>query len=146
MVPRSRSEGPDERDRSLLEGLERQGQAYGIDGRAQRAAGPLAGARAARVDIGGHAFPGVPTAQATRPAMWSSSAPPTASPWWVTSCSRVRSAAATSRTATVQRFVHSIRTKLFPLDDDVAFLCGHGPGSTLGTERRTNPYAGERVG
>jgi hydroxyacylglutathione hydrolase len=34
----------------------------------------------------------------------------------------------------------SIRTKLLPLGDDVAFVCGHGPGSTLGAERQTNPF------
>jgi glyoxylase-like metal-dependent hydrolase (beta-lactamase superfamily II) len=27
-----------------------------------------------------------------------------------------------------------------PLGDDVAFLPGHGPGSTLGHERKTNPF------
>ena len=39
--------------------------------------------------------------------------------------------------------ISAIRTKLFPLGDDIQFICGHGPGSTFGTERRTNPYAGE---
>ncbi|BDG73149.1 MBL fold metallo-hydrolase [Roseomonas fluvialis] len=39
--------------------------------------------------------------------------------------------------------ISAIRTKLFPLGDDIQFICGHGPGSTFGEERRTNPYAGE---
>jgi glyoxylase-like metal-dependent hydrolase (beta-lactamase superfamily II) len=39
--------------------------------------------------------------------------------------------------------ITAIRTKLFPLGDDIAFLCGHGPGSSFGIERRTNPYAGD---
>ena len=34
----------------------------------------------------------------------------------------------------------SIKTKLLPLDDDMAFICGHGPTSTIGHERATNPY------
>lgn len=34
----------------------------------------------------------------------------------------------------------SIRDKLLPLGDDLAFLPGHGPGGTLGQERATNPY------
>lgn len=34
----------------------------------------------------------------------------------------------------------SIRDKLWPLGDDVTFLPGHGPTSTLGEERRQNPY------
>jgi len=33
-----------------------------------------------------------------------------------------------------------IKDKLLPLGDDVAFLCGHGPMSTIGEERRTNPF------
>ena len=39
--------------------------------------------------------------------------------------------------------ISAIRTKLFPLGDDIQFVCGHGPGSTFGAERRANPYAGE---
>lgn len=34
----------------------------------------------------------------------------------------------------------SINDKLLPLGDDVGFICGHGPGSTFGNERRTNPF------
>ena len=34
----------------------------------------------------------------------------------------------------------SIMTKLLPLGDDVSFICGHGPGSTFGQERQTNPF------
>jgi glyoxylase-like metal-dependent hydrolase (beta-lactamase superfamily II) len=36
--------------------------------------------------------------------------------------------------------IRSIRTKLLPLGDDFAFVCGHGPTSTIGQERRTNPF------
>lgn len=41
--------------------------------------------------------------------------------------------------------LRSIRTVLFPLGDDVAFIPGHGPMSTFGEERRHNPFVGERV-
>ena len=34
----------------------------------------------------------------------------------------------------------AIHEKLLPLGDDISFLCGHGPGSTFGAERRTNPF------
>lgn len=34
----------------------------------------------------------------------------------------------------------SIRTKLLPLGDDVRVLCGHGPETTIGAERRLNPF------
>jgi hydroxyacylglutathione hydrolase len=34
----------------------------------------------------------------------------------------------------------SINDKLLPLGDDVAFICGHGPASTIGRERASNPF------
>jgi glyoxylase-like metal-dependent hydrolase (beta-lactamase superfamily II) len=39
--------------------------------------------------------------------------------------------------------VRSIRDKLFPLGDDVTFFPGHGPTSTFGEERASNPYVGD---
>jgi hydroxyacylglutathione hydrolase len=39
-----------------------------------------------------------------------------------------------------ETLITAIRTKLLPLGDDVSFLPGHGPGSTIGHERRTNPF------
>ena len=36
--------------------------------------------------------------------------------------------------------IDAIQRKLLPLGDDVMFLCGHGPGSTFGAERETNPF------
>ncbi len=36
--------------------------------------------------------------------------------------------------------IKSITDKLLPLGDDVAFICGHGPGSTIGYERASNPF------
>jgi hydroxyacylglutathione hydrolase len=42
-----------------------------------------------------------------------------------------------------EALIRSIRQKLFPLGDHIAFLCGHGPGSTFGAERRSNPFVGE---
>jgi hydroxyacylglutathione hydrolase len=36
--------------------------------------------------------------------------------------------------------IASIKTKLLPLPDEVAFLCGHGPMSSIGEERETNPF------
>ena len=36
--------------------------------------------------------------------------------------------------------IRSIREQLWPLGDDVVFLPGHGPASTFGEERRTNPF------
>lgn len=42
--------------------------------------------------------------------------------------------------------IHSIREKLFPLGDDVNFICGHGPMSTFGQERATNPFVSDHRG
>ena len=36
--------------------------------------------------------------------------------------------------------IHAITTKLLPLGDAYSFICGHGPMSTLGEERRSNPF------
>lgn len=36
--------------------------------------------------------------------------------------------------------ISSIKDKLLPLGDEVGFLCGHGPGSRFGDERRGNPF------
>ncbi|WP_432287427.1 MBL fold metallo-hydrolase [Aminobacter sp. BA135] len=36
--------------------------------------------------------------------------------------------------------IRSIKEKLLPLGDEIGFICGHGPGSRFGDERRSNPY------
>jgi glyoxylase-like metal-dependent hydrolase (beta-lactamase superfamily II) len=41
--------------------------------------------------------------------------------------------------------IASITTQLWPLGDDVAFIPGHGPMSTFGEERRSNPYVSDRA-
>ena len=43
----------------------------------------------------------------------------------------------------IDLLVQEIRKKLFPLGDEVTVLPGHGPPTTIGTERRTNPFVGE---
>jgi glyoxylase-like metal-dependent hydrolase (beta-lactamase superfamily II) len=42
--------------------------------------------------------------------------------------------------------IRSIREKLFPLGDAVRFVPGHGPESTFGAERHTNPFIAGRYG
>ncbi|CAI0742525.1 hydroxyacylglutathione hydrolase [Serratia entomophila] len=42
-----------------------------------------------------------------------------------------------------QALIDSIRTKLLPQGDDMAFIPGHGPMSTFGHERQTNPFLRE---
>ncbi|MFA5121103.1 MBL fold metallo-hydrolase [Zavarzinia sp.] len=41
--------------------------------------------------------------------------------------------------------VRSITEQLWPLGADVTFVPGHGPHSTFGAERRSNPFVGDRV-
>ncbi|MDO8287798.1 MAG: MBL fold metallo-hydrolase [Parvibaculum sp.] len=42
-----------------------------------------------------------------------------------------------------QSLVTAIREKLWPLGDDVTFVPGHGPLSTFGAERRSNPFVAD---
>lgn len=39
--------------------------------------------------------------------------------------------------------IKSITEKLWPLGNDTTFISGHGPLSTFGRERQTNPYVGD---
>ena len=39
-----------------------------------------------------------------------------------------------------RQLLKSIRDKLLPLEDDVTVLSGHGPVTTIGRERATNPF------
>lgn len=41
--------------------------------------------------------------------------------------------------------IRSIRERLWPLGDDVQFIPGHGPTSTFGHERRTNPFVADGI-
>ena len=44
-----------------------------------------------------------------------------------------------------QALIDSIKTKLWPLGNDMRFIPGHGPMSTFGAERANNPFVGDRV-
>jgi hydroxyacylglutathione hydrolase len=44
-----------------------------------------------------------------------------------------------------QDLIDAITQKLWPLGDNVQFVPGHGPMSTFGQERRTNPFVADRV-
>ncbi|MGC4024970.1 MAG: MBL fold metallo-hydrolase [Mesorhizobium sp.] len=39
-----------------------------------------------------------------------------------------------------ETLIRMIKEKLLPLGDDIGFICGHGPGSRFGDERRGNPF------
>lgn len=44
-----------------------------------------------------------------------------------------------------QDLIDSITRKLWPLGNDVTFIPGHGPTSTFGEERRSNPFVGDHA-
>jgi hydroxyacylglutathione hydrolase len=131
-------EGPDERDRFLLEGLERQAPQFGMGG-VRNVAPDRWLAEGDEIRIGEHAFavlhcpghtPGhlVFVSEAIRFAvvgdvLFSGSIGRTDFPY-----------------GDHAALIRAIEDKLLPLGDDVSFICGHGPGSTFGTERRSNPF------
>lgn len=134
--------GPDARDAFLLAGLEQQGRLFGIAG--ARAVTPdrwlaegdevsIAGEQFTVLHCPGHT-PGhvVFVSPAARLAV----------------VGDVLFRGSIGRTdfpyGDPDALVRSIRDKLFPLGDDIRFLCGHGPGGTFGEERLTNPFVGER--
>lgn len=41
--------------------------------------------------------------------------------------------------------IDAITTKLWPLGEDITFIPGHGPVSTFGRERKTNPFVGDHA-
>lgn len=45
-----------------------------------------------------------------------------------------------------QDLLDAIKRELWPLPDDMRFVPGHGPMSTIGHERRTNPFVADRRG
>ena len=44
------------------------------------------------------------------------------------------------------QLLSGIRSKLFNLPDSTLILPGHGPATTIGAERRSNPFVGENAG
>jgi glyoxylase-like metal-dependent hydrolase (beta-lactamase superfamily II) len=44
------------------------------------------------------------------------------------------------------QLIDAIQSRLFPLGDDVSFIPGHGPMSTLGHERQTNRFVADHRG
>lgn len=131
-------EGPDRRDRFLLDSLAQQGRAFGIHD-ARNVTPDRWLEEGAEVSIAGEAFevyhcpghtPGhvVFVSQALRFAI----------------IGDVIFRGAVGRTdfpyGDGAALITSIRSKLLPLGDDIYFTCGHGPGSSFGVERRSNPF------
>lgn len=130
-------EGPHAAERPLLDNLDKQGQAYGIEARVVTPDRWLADGDT--VSVAGHTFEVMHC--------------PGHSPGSVVLVNRPQRFAlmgdvlfqgSIGRTdvplGSHEALMHSIRSKVLTLDDDFAFICGHGPTSTIGQERRTNPF------
>lgn len=131
-------EGPDERDRFLLEGIAAQAASYGIPG--LRNATPDSWlAEGDTVDIAGRSF-----AVLHCPGHTPGHVVFVHAEGRIALLGDVLFRGSVGRTdfpyGDTDALLRSIKEKLLPLGDDIAFLCGHGPDSTLGTERRTNPF------
>jgi hydroxyacylglutathione hydrolase len=131
-------EGPDQRDLFLLQGLAQQGQGFGMTD-ARNVTPDRWLAEGDEVTVGGHVF-GVLHCPGHTPGhlvFVSRSAP-------FALVGDVLFRGSIGRTdfpyGDHHALLRAIADKLLPLGDDVQFLCGHGPGSTIGTERRTNPF------
>jgi hydroxyacylglutathione hydrolase len=131
-------EGPDQRDRFLLQGLETQAPTFGMTG-VRNIVPDRWLAEGDQVRVGDQAFavlhcpghtPGhlVFVNQDSRFAI----------------VGDVLFAGSIGRTdfpyGDHAALIRSIKEKLLPLGDDLSFICGHGPGSSIGAERRTNPF------
>lgn len=134
-------EGPDERDRFLLDGLEQQGRAYGLVG-ARNVLPDRWLKEGEQIRIAGQSFdilhcPGHTPGHLV----------------FVNAAARFALVGDVLFQGSIGRtdfpygdhdaLIRSIKQKLWPLGDDIAFICGHGPGSTFGVERRSNPFVGE---
>jgi len=130
-------EGPHEAERPLLEGLEEQGRAYGMQARAVTPNRWLS--EGDTVAVAGHVFEVLHC--------------PGHSPGSVVLVNRpqrfvlmgdVLFQGSIGRTdlpfGNHEALLKAIRTKVLPLGDEFAFICGHGPTSTIGHERQTNPF------
>jgi hydroxyacylglutathione hydrolase len=132
--------GPDERDRFLLDGLKITGEGYGIlDARPCVPDRWLA--EADHVVIAGHSFEVLHC--------------PGHTPGHIVLLDRkmgfgifgdVLFRGSVGRTdfpyGSTENLLRSIREKLMVLDDRTVFICGHGARSTIGEERRANPFVG----
>ncbi len=131
-------EGPDERDRFLLDALEEQGEKWGIAG-ARNVTPDRWLAEGEHVEIAGAEFDILHC--------------PGHTPGSLVYVDREAGLAlvgdvlfrgSVGRTdfpyGDPDALLAAIREKLLPLGDAMKFICGHGPASTIGSERLSNPF------
>lgn len=136
--------GPDQRDKFLLDGIAAQARGYGLSGM-ENATPDRWLTEGEQVDIGGIAFDVLHCPGHTPGHLVFAS-----STAGLAIVGDVLFRGSVGRTdfpyGDHAALLTSIATKLLPLGDATAFLCGHGPGSTIGVERRSNPFLVELQG
>lgn len=144
-LPGAVLQGPDERDAFLLDGLAAAGRQYGMDD-----------ARAVRPDEWLHEGDEVLLGGVHR---WEVLHCPGHTPGHLVFVNRAAGVAlvgdvifrgSVGRTdfkpyGDTAMLLRSIRDKIMALPDDMQFVCGHGPGSTIGIERQSNGYVAEAL-
>lgn len=130
-------EGPHEADRFLLEGLEEQGKDYGIS--ARNVVPDLWLDEPGTLSIGGHEFE-IKHCPGHSPG----------SLVYINHAHKFILMGDVVFQGSIGRtdfpygdhaaLISAIKTKLLVLDDAYAFIPGHGPGSSIGMERRSNPF------
>ncbi len=131
--------GPHLADKELCEGIEKQAEMFGLPGRYQNLAPDRWLEEGETVSIGEHDFDVLHC--------------PGHAPGHVVFVNRAANfahvgdvlfAGSIGRTdlpgGDHETLIASIRDKLLPLGDEVQFICGHGPPSSIGRERQTNPF------
>lgn len=131
-------EGPHKADSILLDGLEQQGQLYGISGSRNVAPDRWLN-EGDTVDVAGQTFD-----------IYHCPGHSPGSVVFVNKAQRFALVGDVIFNGSIGRtdfpygdhdaLITAIKIKLFPLGDDIVFICGHGPTSTIGAERRSNPF------
>jgi hydroxyacylglutathione hydrolase len=131
-------EGPHKADKILLDALEKQGRAYGIEG-ARNVTPDRWLDEGETVTVAGHTF-----------EIFHCPGHSPGSVVFFNSAQRFALVGDVLFRGSIGRtdfpygdhdaLINAIKTKLFPLGDDVAFICGHGPPGQFGPERKTNPF------
>jgi hydroxyacylglutathione hydrolase len=131
-------EGPHRSDDFLLEGLEEQGLEFGMDG-VRNVTPDRWLAEGDTVTVAGHAFSVLHCPGHSRGSVV-----------LVNAAQRFMLVGDVLFKGSIGRtdfaygdhavLIDGIKTKLLPLGDDYSFICGHGPMSTIGDERQSNPF------
>jgi hydroxyacylglutathione hydrolase len=142
-LPNARLEGPDERDAFLLDGLAESGRKFGMDD-----------ARPVRPDAWLHEGDTVSLGEHRFEVLHCPGHTP-GSIVFVNHDSGVALVGDVLFQGSVGRtdfpygdttaLLRAIKDKLMTLPDTMTFVCGHGPTSTIGAERASNPYVAEAL-